>query len=514
MIQGPDALPPWWKGWRGIGVLALVVALIAGGTLWLLRPSDEDHRCAPGTPDLQWVGSGADRECVGLMDETAYPFAPQLKDITERIAAENRRVRDQEKKQSAGDGDTASYVKIALLTPLTESGTSALPIEEIRSSLEGAFTAQCRANACPALSESAATGLQGRTPQIQLVLASEGRNQTYWRATVDRLVALTDGLHPLVAVAGMGVGVPETQSAADELGKHGIPSIGAVLTATDIVSEHLFKVSPSNTDYAKALRRRLERLPAEQRRGYLVFDSRDDNFVRTMRKAYDDVFADFIDKRRVSYVGATGPRSEGVPRLFANAVRNICLTRTQLVFYAGRGRDLPDFVEALANRGQCGHDKPITIVTGSTGAVQQAQEVMKLLKDSDITIQEASATSSEDWIGGVGAPKDFPAFHQGFHDLKFSDQELADGYAIMHHDAVLTAALATRIVVNETSVNDPRAQDVFHQITNFHDASTVPAASGTLSFDDASRGWPHNKPVPIIQVPAGSGSPEPPYYTP
>ncbi|MCC3771621.1 ABC transporter substrate-binding protein [Streptomyces sp. UNOC14_S4] len=513
MTHGPDALPPWWKGWRGIGVLALVVALVAGGTVWLLRPSDEDHRCASGTPDLQWTGSGADRECVGLMDETAYPFDPKLKDITERIAAENRRVRDQFEKPAEGR-TPVPYVKIAVLTPLTESDTSALPIEEIRSGLEGAFTAQCRANACPALSVAAATGVQGRTPQIQLVLASEGRNQTYWPTVVDRLAGLTDGPHPLVAVAGMGVSIPETQSAADELGKRRIPSIGAVLTATDIASERLFKVSPSNTDYAKALRRRLERLPADQRRGYLVFDSRDDNFVRTMRKAYDDVFADFIDKRRVSFVGTTGRHPEGVPRLFFNALNNICLTKAQLVFYAGRGRDLSDLVRALSTRGQCGHDKPITIVTGSTGAVQQAQEVMKLLKGSDITIQEASATDSEGWIRGVQAPEGFPAFHRSFGDLKFSDQELTDGYAIMNHDAVLTAVWATRIVTGQTGRETPDVQDVFHQITNLHDAGTVPAASGKLSFDDASQGWPHNKPVPIIQVPAGSGTQEPPYYTP
>lgn len=40
------------------------------------------------------------------------------------------------------------------------------------------------------------------------------------------------------------------------------------------------------------------------------------------------------------------------------------------------------------------------------------------------------------------------------------------------------------------------------------------AAGGELSFDDASGGWPHNKPVPVIQVPAASGAPGPLYKTP
>lgn len=509
----PDELPPWWKGWRGAGALVLVLALIAGGAIWLLRPDDTDNSCAAGTPGLEWVGSGARRECVGVMDETAYAFAPQLKDITERIAKENQRVRDQWEKPAEGR-TPVPYVKVGVLGPMTDSDTSALPIEEIRSSLEGAYAAQCRANACPSLSEEAATGIQGRTPQIQLVLASEGRNQTYWHRAVDRLAALTGGPHPLVAVTGMGVSVSETQSAADALGKDGIPAIGAVLTATNVNSARLFKVSPSNTDYAKALRARLDRLPAEQRRGYLVFDSREDNFVRTMRKAYDDVFPDYIDKRRVSFVGATGRDPEGIPRLFFNAVNNICLTKAQLVFYAGRGRDLPDLVRALSTRGQCGHDKPVTVVTGSTGAVQQAAEVKGLLKDSAITILEASASSSEQWIKGSQAPSGFKPFHQGFHDLKFPDSELSDGYAIMHHDAVLTAVWATRIVTGQTGKEAPGVQDVYNQITNLHDASPVPAASGELSFDDASDGWPHNKPVPIIQAPPGPESPGPLYRTP
>ncbi|MFI9237545.1 hypothetical protein [Streptomyces cinnamoneus] len=510
---GPDELRPWWRGWAGFGALVLVVALLAGGALWLLRPSAREDSCSPGTPELVWRGSGAERECVGIMNETAYSFDPQLRDITERIAKENRRVRDQWEKPGSGRSPVP-YVKVALLTPMTTSDSSALPIEEIRTSLQGAYTAQCRANGCPGLSAAASTGIHGKRPQVQLLLASEGRKQAHWRPVVAQLAGLTGGKHPLVAVAGLGVSIPETQDAAVELSKKKIPAIGAVLTATNIDAERLFKVSPSNTDYARALRQHLDKLPAEQRRGYLVFDSRDDNFVQTMRKAYDEVFADYIDKRRVSFVGSAGSNAEGVPKLFFNAVQNICLTRTELVFYAGRGRDLADLVRALSTRGQCGHDKPITIVTGSTGAVQQADEVMGLLKDNKITILEASATDSERWIKGVHAPSGFKPFHQSFQDLKFPDAALSDGYAIMHHDAVLTAVWATRIVTAQTGRENPDVQDVFNQITNLHDAGRVPAAGGELSFDDASAGWPHNKPVPMIQVPATGDSPPPPYRTP
>lgn len=84
----------------------------------------------------------------------------------------------------------------------------------------------------------------------------------------------------------------------------------------------------------------------------------------------------------------------------------------------------------------------------------------------------------------------------------------------MHHDAVLTAIFATRIVTDLTGKTTPDHQDVLNEITNLHDASPIPAASGRLSFDDASHGWPHDKPVPLIRFPADFDTPGQEYRTP
>ncbi|MEV7467582.1 ABC transporter substrate-binding protein [Streptomyces kronopolitis] len=507
-----DALPPWWKGWQGIAALALALLLIAGG-LWYFWPAKEDTGCAKGVPGLHWAGRGAQRECVGLLDETAYSFDPRLKGITDRIVQENRRVRRQWDKPGKGRS-RIPYVKVAVLTPMTDSDTSALPMEEILTSLEGAYIAQCRANGCPQLSPAGSTGIQGKTPQIELVLANEGRSETHWQPVVKQLAALVTGDHPLVAVTGMGVSIPETRAAAEELSRLKIPSIGAVLTATDLNAPRLFKVSPSNVDYAKALRRYLTGSPLAKQRGYLVFDSRDDNYVKTMRQAFDAEFGDYIGRRRASFVGTTGHKPAGIPKLFYNAVNNICLTKAQVVFYAGRDRDLADLVRALSTRSQCGHDKQITIMTGATGAFTQGSAVRGLLRANKITILDVSATSPAQWISGVHAPSGFKPFLQALRDLKFSDAVMDDGYAIMHHDAVLTAVWATRNVTGQTGKVAPDVQDVYNEITNLHDASTVPAASGELSFDDASQGWPHNKPIPVIQLPDPLKHPAPPYLVP
>ncbi|MGW7019491.1 ABC transporter substrate-binding protein [Streptomyces decoyicus] len=510
--QPADDLPPWWKGWRGIATLVVALALIVGG-LWFFWPAEEDDSCAADQPGLHWAGTGPLRECVGITDEKAFSFDPRLKGITDRIAQENRRVRAQWEKPASGKS-RLPYVKVAVLSPLTESDTSALPIGEIRSSLEGAFLAQCRANACPALSTASSTGIQGKTPLIQLVLANEGRNETHWKPVVDQLAGLVDDAHPLVAVTGMGVSIPETQAAATELSRLKIPAIGAVLTATDLNAPRLFKVSPSNVDYAKALRRYLDGSSLKGHRGYLVFDSRDDNYVKTMRRAFDEEFGDYIGRRRASFVGTTGHQPAGVPRLFYNAVNNICLTKAEVIFYAGRDRDLADLVRALSTRSQCGHDIPITVMTGATGTFAQGKQVQGLLKSNKISILDVAATNPDQWTSGVHAPSGFKPFHQALRDLNFKDSVMDDGYAIMHHDAVLTAIWATRNVTGQTGKEAPDVQDVYNEITNLHDASTVPAAGGELSFDDASNGWPHNKPVPVIRLPEPLKNPGAPYLVP
>ena len=272
-------------------------------------------------------------------------------------------------------------------------------------------------------------------------------------------------------------------------------------------------MSPSNVDYAKALRQYLDGSSLKGRRGYLVFDSRDDNYVKTMRRAFDEEFGDYIGRRRASFVGTTGHQPAGVPRLFYNAVNNICLTKAEVIFYAGRDRDLADLVRALSTRSQCGHDIPITVMTGArpfaqgkqgTGAAQEQQDLHSGRRGDQ-------PRPVDEWRP---CPVRLQALPPGPADLNFPDAMMDDGYAIMHHDAVLTAIWATRNVTGQTGKEAPDVQDVYNEITNLHDASTVPAAGGELSFDDASNGWPHNKPVPVIRLPEPLKDPGSPYLVP
>src|SRR5262249_18737948 len=201
-------------------------------------------------------------------------------------------------------------------------------------------------------------------------------------------------------------------------------------------------------DYALALAAYL-RSRHDLNSGYRVYDiNDDDNYVRTLRQAIENQFGEryLLTRRRIGFAGTKKPQ-KATPALFDRAIDNICSTQADVVFYAGRERDLPAFVTALTNRGQCGHDKPIAILTGATGLgrTQGDPTVLAQLTRSNISIIDASSTSALEWSAGHRAPPGYPAFHEYFtNTLRLPETELIDGYAIMHHDALATAIWSAR----------------------------------------------------------------------
>lgn len=474
----------------GVAAAVLVPVLIAllAGVPGLFPADDEGERADVCTGGLTRAGS----ECVGVADPVvpAGTFGSELGEIVGKIAQENRRVA----REAAGDG-RKPFVRVALVMPYSSNDSSPMSWEAIRESLDGAYTAQCRANGCPALKSGRATGLPGRVPAVQLLLANEGSEQQHWKTVTDRLAKMTTGSHPVVAAAGLGVSLPETQRLADRLSALKIPTVGGPLTATSLESPYLFKTSPSNLEHIAEVREHLERLNGKQR-GFLVYDTNDDLYVQTLRDAFDEEFAAAIDTRRTGYVGST--RDHVVPKLFGPAVQSICSSDPDLVFYAGRDNDFPDFVTSLADRGLCnpgtGGTRPITVVTCWSGrsAYSGNPAAVKELTRDKITVVDVSVLSPETWRKGRSTPPGFDSFRTSFKELGNTDQELGDGYAIMNHDAVLTVAWAAESFANQSGGAVPGPQDVYNQIINLHGGTWVAAASGNLQFFDTHyppHGW-------------------------
>ncbi|MGH3625560.1 MAG: hypothetical protein ACRDQ5_27910, partial [Sciscionella sp.] len=107
-----------------IVVAALVLTTIGWGGYTLLR-------------SCGGFGSGVstvDDECIGVTDGS-YVFDQNYRDVEGRIASAN-----------AEASRSGNAVTVALLEPFTVTETSPLTIDEVRHELEGAYTAQWRAN--------------------------------------------------------------------------------------------------------------------------------------------------------------------------------------------------------------------------------------------------------------------------------------------------------------------------------------------------------------------------------
>ncbi len=477
------------RRWIGLGIVAIVLAASA---VWFATVVI--RTCGP-------LGSGVyevNGECVGVTDGS-YVFGTAFEEVQEKIARENARVR----------ANSSSYVTVALLDPLTPSQTSALPLEQVRNRLEGAYTALRRVNSTSVAGDS--------RPQIQLVIANQGSTENHqWQRVLGQLVEMTEQENPLVAVIGLGVSTEQTRQRAEDLSRHGIPMVGAVLTADGLDYDHitgLIKTSPSNRHYVEALRDYVERAGLSS--AIMVRDSNSDSgmdlFTQTLEDEFEKQMEDIIEFEPQQFTGMAIP-TDTEAGLFANVRETICASAAnglQAVLYAGREVDLGSFLESLRNR-SC-RSVPLTILTAGSdlGAILKDQE--QELRGAKLTVLSAGTVDAEGWGQKVpGTPDGYADFLSMFQKQGFDPEHLDDAGAIMMHDALLTAAQAVRLAAPEGSASSPTTGDVRRELTNLNGTlQRVRGASGTLSFSSRSPGAgnPLGKPVPVLQYPQPLDSP-------
>lgn len=465
-------------------------------------------------------------ECVGWTIDTPYHFgdAVELEEanrLIDKIVDQNKAV--------AQPG--ATYVRVVVMVPMTPG--DGMIASGIENALRGVYGAQMRA-ADP--DESKYLGGSNKLG-IQVVLANEGTNSDQWRAIVDELAdpnASQD--HRVIAFVGLGASLDATQNAAVELSKHGMPAIGAVLTAKQITGTSpppkdpaaemppaptLGHVAPSNDDLVRALGPWVDRNINMPAYAVLVKDrTPNDPYLDSLYGALSDKFGGPFELAS-HYKQFDGSRKPGdaTPNLNLDAAHDIRCGRTDLVFYSGRGRDLRGLINNLTGVEGC-LDHPVTVAAETTGLDVLATDG-KLAEDmrrAKVSVVEAMVTDYQGWIAGRDAPPYFRPFYDYYLRHGYPRDALADGYTIMYHDAVTTAIAAARRLFGfgrgQAKIN---AANVGNAIANFDANTPLPLASGALYFGDIvpTGGRPHHKPVPLIEWPAQPGAlPLPPvYYT-
>ncbi|MCI3223183.1 ABC transporter substrate-binding protein [Streptomyces sp. NP-1717] len=489
-----------------LALLALTAAVIALVVSLLRGPG-------PCGDDLEEIGG----DCVGVT-EGVFEADPEIAGLIRAVADENARVR--EGWEDPPSGPKVPYVRIALMMPFTADEHSAMTTDMIRRGLAGALTAQRQANSFGG-------------PRYQLLLAPDGRNLDAWEPVVERLAELAEGTGPpLVGVTGIPSSTPETRDTIRALSKLKIPTVGPVITSADMNSAYFFKTSPSNDQFARALKLYLDRNPAD-RKGFLVWDNRDEDvYSKNLRTVFEHHFDDAYDLSNHSsnFIGSSGT-AEGIPQRFTDAVQKICNEKSDTVFFAGRDQDLPAFVARLAQEGSCGRTSELRILKVGIGLepTLTAEAPTRWLEEARATIVDASAVDPEWWAEGAEPGKALGRFLDAFHELdaehELGAKPLDDGYAVMYHDAFTLLADAvdrTFTEINEDDTRTPGAaylpskDDVYHtlaipSLSGSTCNSCLVGAAGTYGFEgpDANDQWSVCKPVPVVEHPRRSAGRDP-----
>jgi hypothetical protein len=469
------------KRGRVVGAgLAVVVVLTAGLVYVLVRG---DPECASGIPRVE-VGAGeqAHSECIGVTD--SYAFEPRFEQVMNALRKEN---------DFATQGGEGTYVTVAFTGPLTNAD------ERVVHQLEGAVTGQHRANQETHV---------GSRPRIKLVLANMDSNEGHWRHIADDLIEMISGPDHLVAVAGLGLSQSETLWAAQRLRTANLPMVADIVTTDKIDKTQalgLARVNPRVGDEVAVLARYMGG-QTKLRRAMLVNSAKQgDLYAESLTTAFKTDMARYLEAGRA----AGNPFGENPGNEFDVIVDNLCSERPpDTIMYAGRGRDLPQFIGYLSNR-QC-HPEPITIVTGSDA-------VRLILENAENERVAAALTADHNRIELIYAPLAEPSvlrdssdprqaeryrkFQESFGRLGFEPTHLRTGWAIMSHDAIFTAAKATRLAAPAQGLPTPaKVRDNLYLLSSR--TNSVPGASGDIQIDPDTGNRVFTE-LPVLQLQPG-----------
>lgn len=413
------------RGWarRHWLVLTVPVVLLAGAGIYWWAPWQP---CPDGM--TQGTSSSA---CVGLdVNSVAFRDNDPLAGLENTIASRNQ-------------GATGTIKTIVLLEDLTpEADADSVPYRFVVHDVEGAITA-----AWP----------NGEPSNIRLLLANAGSGFVDWSPAVDAIIRDVASQH-IVAVTGIGQSLNNSRSAVAALSAAGIAVIGAEVTADDMNvspasgrhSDNFLRVGPTNSDEAAAAAHYIAT------RGFrhimLVQDTAaSDSYATTLAQEFQKqtkISTDATEQFNSHPGEATGEsRNDLLQPLFQQMHASICAEGPDLIYFAGRGTDLGSFLTSLAGDGACQGVGPITILTGDD-ADNLIGSHMPLSGDIKAKVFYTGLAYPNEWQDQPLAQAyetNYTDFANEFKGANhFPGADLADGIAMMEHDAVTAVITSLR----------------------------------------------------------------------
>ncbi|MFE9658319.1 hypothetical protein [Micromonospora sp. NPDC006431] len=457
---------------RAAIIAAVALVLVSAGAVGVSRLT----RCGEGVHKR-------DGECVGVTDGS-YVFDGQLAAVQQRILEENRRVQQQ------------PHVTVALLTPLLPTDVGSVTWQRVRAQLEGAHVAQLAANE------------DKREPKVRLLLANPGSGQQEWRRVVDQLIELADD-ERLVGVIGVGQSTTNAQETARALSAAGIPMVASVVTATDFHVEppaepggptryiNGFTRVSSTTGNQLAV---LSDYLAGQgvRKAMLVYDVNETDLYTA--GLYKEFKAAAAGRNLSISVESRFDTEASLDTQFREIMRDLCGDGApDTVLYAGRAVLLDDLINNLRQRG-CARDRRIRLVTGSDASMLRTRpDLLPRAEQPNLSIVYTPHVDP-DAAREMGITE-FDRLTAEFERLGFDTTDLADGWSVMMHDAMLALSEAISRTANGLKPGElPTRQAVRSELgRSDRERNKVRGAGGTFTLD-AATGNAVGRRLPIIEV--------------
>jgi ABC-type branched-subunit amino acid transport system substrate-binding protein len=460
---------------KGVQVTAIVMVCILALATGIFIWKPWLNRCGEGV--FEYGG-----ECIGVTDGS-YVFDDQLAEVQQQMLAENERVQGQ------------PHVTVALLTSLLPSEVGSVTWERVRAQLEGAHVAQLAANE------------EGREPKIRLVLANPGSRQQEWRRVVDQLIETADE-ERLVGVIGVGLSTTNAQETARALAAADFPMVASVATATDFnveppaqgeppeYTEGFTRVSLTTENQTTALSEYLDEQGVTQ--AMLVYDINDnDLYTATL---YDEFLQATENSGLSVIVESRFDNEASLDTQFREIIRDLCGEGApDTVLYAGRAVLLDELINNLRERG-CAREENITLVTGSDGSILRTSRNLVPQNDQPPLTIIYTPHVDPDAARQLGITE-FDQLTEAFQRLGFNTIDLADGWGVMMHDAMLALSEAINRSGNGLKPGElPTRQDVRAQLVRSNrERNQVRGAGGTFTLDSTT-GNAVGRQVPIIEV--------------
>ncbi|WP_040787111.1 hypothetical protein [Nocardia pneumoniae] len=370
-IQAPA--PPWWAS-RAMSmsiVLLVVLLAVAAGGFAVWRPWRSGPPACDAGEAVRWVRvvPGEDGNCIGFSaydpDDPATggrgflfagdePGSRRLVEAQRRVYGQNLRAEQLARAQPARPLFTLVYFGQLTGVP----GDYPAQSEDI----EGLALAQYHALESVAPSEAVTPDT---VPLIRLLLANTGPANLQGEQVVDLLDPLIRAEPSIVGAVGLDQSRTATLAMINALTGLGLPMVAPSLSADEMVrsSPLYFQIAAPNYAIADMIRQYLNSLPGLAGRGVRIYHRPDPTDLYTENMAQD--LHILADDGRAIWDGSWDLRDAFVSADGTDACE-------QVLFFAGRDSEFPDFLQSLNKA--CGDQRVMLIADDSVNRFMASAE--------------------------------------------------------------------------------------------------------------------------------------------